>query len=193
MKTIVWDMDDVLNPLMNRWLAFYRKKTGCKAGFADLKQNPPHEILGMEKQEYLDSLDEFRRTPEGSNPDPNPVILEWFRRHGDSFRHAVLTATPAFHAAQAASWVFTYFGRWVRCFGFVPSPRPANPVPEYFWSKGEFLQWMKAGDILVDDSKANVEEARAAGLTAVLFPRPWNDSPFRSEEELLLELASWKN
>jgi hypothetical protein len=81
-----------------------------------------------------------------------------------------------------------HFGDWIRSFHFVPSLRAGQPLPAYDRDKGEFLAWWGRADVLVDDSEANVEQARRAGVRAVLFPRPWNGSR-QSVAEALAEVA----
>ena len=67
-----------------------------------------------------------------------------------------------------------HFGQWVRSFNFVPSLREAESLPTYDQTKGEFLKWWSAGDVLVDDNVASIESAKALGLATVLVPQPWN-------------------
>ena len=151
MKTLIWDLDDVLNDLTETWLAGFCLSRSVQVPIQEIKKNPPFEILGISKHEYLNSLDDFRRSSEGKTLSPNPDVLAWFERAGGSFRHIVLTATPAFNASNAASWVFSHFGNWIQCFGFVPSPRETDRFSGCFSNKGEFLQWVRAGDIFIDD------------------------------------------
>ena len=62
MKTIVWDVDDVLNNLMQSWLetAWLPAHPACQITYRLLTENPPHHLLGISKIEYLQSLDDFR-------------------------------------------------------------------------------------------------------------------------------------
>ena len=62
MLTIVWDIDDVLNDFMKRWFEQWWRpqKTNCKLNYNDLVENPPHNILGIDLQEYQNSIDAFR-------------------------------------------------------------------------------------------------------------------------------------
>ncbi|EKD58291.1 MAG: hypothetical protein ACD_56C00156G0004 [uncultured bacterium] len=192
MKTIVWDLDDVLNELTKAWfIGFRRSHPKAKdLDYSGLKKNPPHDVLGISHDDFLRSLDDFRRSPEGKNLLPNAEIHQWLEKHGSEFQHIVLTATPAFNASQASFWVFTHFGKWIRFFGYVPSPRKDDQFPVYFSSKGDYLKWLGHGDLFVDDSKQNLQFAEGAGIKTLLFPQPWNDSPFESISPFLKELES---
>jgi hypothetical protein len=129
--------------------------------------------LHIECEEYLASLDAFRASPEARAMQPNPDLLEWFRAHGSEYRHVALTARPLESAPHAAEWLFRHFGAWFRCFGVVPT-RLDLTAPRYDRHKGDFLRWLDAADYFVDDSPANIEQARALGLRTLLYPQPWN-------------------
>lgn len=175
MPTIVWDVDDVLNSLTRDW--FERKwlaeHPACTLAYEDLRENPPHRILGVERSEYLASLDAFRASDAARRMQPNPQLMEWMRLQGAGFRHVALTARPLETAPQAAEWVFRHFGAWIRCFGLVPS-RPEAGLPEYDRNKGEWLAWLGGADLFVDDSVENVRLAEGLGIRAVVWPQPWN-------------------
>jgi len=175
MRTIVWDVDDVLNDLMQIWFneAWLPAHRQCRLSYEDIRENPPHRILGVDKSEYLKSLDEFRRSKKAHAMDPNPAILKWLRCCGSRFRHVALTARPLDSVPSAAEWLFRHFGAYFRCFGFVPS-RPALGMPIYDRDKSDFLQWLGDADFLVDDSEENIARAKDMGIGAILYPRPWN-------------------
>ena len=189
MLTIVWDVDDVLNALMRDWFTgeWKPRHPGCRHTYTDLTRNPPHDVLGVARGEYLDSLDRFRLSAAAREMPPNPEVLEWFRRYGAEFRHIALTARPLDTAPAAAEWVMRHFGDYIRVFGVVPC-RSAPATPFYDASKSEFLEWWGRGDILVDDSTDNIESAERIGVCGVLFPQPWNGMRSgRSALEVLTE------
>ena len=175
MLTIAWDVDDVLNDLMRTWLEqeWRPRHAGCRVSYDELRANPPHDVLGVSLPEYLESLDEFRRT---RYPELAPVLeaAAWFERHGEAYRHIAVTAVPMECAPLSAAWVMRHFGRWIRSFHVVPSKRPGIKLPAYDNTKQDFLGWLGKADIFVDDHTANVDAARRAGLRALLMPRPWN-------------------
>ncbi|HUB33111.1 MAG TPA: hypothetical protein VMA31_08780 [Bryobacteraceae bacterium] len=184
MITIAWDVDDVLNDLTSVWLQKHWRPAhpACRTAYRDLRANPPHALIGAGLDEYLESLDEFRRNRYLSDLQPLPEALAFFERNGDRYRHIALTAVPLRYAPVSAGWVLRYFGRWIRSFNFVPSRRPDESLPEYDASKQEFLSWWGKASVLVDDHAGNVESARKAGVQAVLMPRPWNGGPDALEE-----------
>jgi len=189
MLTIVWDVDDVLNDLMAQWfhLGWKAEHPECTLRFADLTRNPPHEVLGISLDEYLNSLDQFRATTEALQMEPNGAVLAWMKRSGEKFRHIALTARPLHSAPNVAEWVMRHFGDWIRCIGVVHT-RENDGIPTYDRTKGEFLDWLKCGNIMVDDSAENIRQAQLRGLKGSLYPQPWNDST-QQIEDLLDEIT----
>lgn len=186
MKTIVWDVDDVLNEMMRTWFekAWLPEHPECTAGYERIVENPPHAILGVPKSEYFASLDNFRLSRTAQEMEPLQETLEWFRMHGTRFRHMALTGAPILASPISAGWVMRHFGFWIRSYHIVPSTPDRGSAPEYDSSKKDFLLWWGKGDILVDDNPRNLEGARAVGLKGVLFPRPWNESTLTITETL---------
>jgi hypothetical protein len=177
MNTIVWDVDDVLNDLMYQWLmhGWIREHPECETEYSMLTENPPLAALGATREEYLASLDTFRRSDAGIHLAPNPMVLLWFERHGSQFRHIALTARPLETVPELAAWVMRHFGNWIRCFGVVPT-RAVEGIPIYDLGKGDYLRWLQKGDVLVDDTRENLKQAAELGLRVLTWPQPWNDS-----------------
>jgi hypothetical protein len=189
MKTIAWDVDDVLNDLMRcwfeeKWLPTHQE---CKKGYEDLKENPPHRILGINLDEYLKSLDEYRLSDEYPRMKPVKDVMDWFFLYGTEFRHIALTAVPINASSISAQWVIKNFGKWIRTFHFVPSKRSQEDIPEYEKEKGDFLQWFGKVDVLIDDNPENIRSAERAGIKGILIPRPWNNQN-QSVKEILQSL-----
>jgi len=193
MVTIVWDVDDVLNDLQLRWLelAWAPAHPGCGLAYSDLVENPPDRLLGVSRDEYLASLDAFRHTPGYAEQAPKPEVLSWFERHGAAARHVALSAVPLHAAHISAEWVLRHYGRWMRTFSFLPSPRADDPAAGGPRDKACWLTEHAAAGLLIDDSENNVREARAEGLQAEMFPRPWNADAARPVEDLLAQVASF--
>jgi 5'(3')-deoxyribonucleotidase len=176
-KTIAWDVDDVLNDLMrcwfeNQWLPYH---PDCHKRYEDLKENPPHMILGIGLEDYLKSLDEFRLSDQYNSMQPVHEVMEWFQINGESYRHIALTSVPLKAAFMSAQWVLRNFGKWIRTFHFVPSKRADEVLPEYDKDKGDFLKWLGKADIFIDDNMANARNAEESGVRCVLVPKPWNN------------------
>ena len=178
LSTIIWDIDDVLNSLTQEWFdhEWRPKHPDCAVKFAEMRANPPHEVLGATLHEYQQSMDRFRTSEVGRNLAPVPEVRAWFEQHGAQFRHIALTARPFVAVPPAAEWLFQHVGEWIRGFGFVPSPRATDRAPAYDRDKGDWLRWIGVGDVLVDDSPANQQAAIGLGLKAVLVPQPWNQA-----------------
>ena len=177
MKTIVWDVDDVLNDLMRDWFESCWRPSHAGTGirYEDIAENPPDRVLGMSRADYLRSLDEFRRA-ELAHQRPVADVAAWFGSHGHKCRHLALTAVPLAAAPDSASWVLQHFGQWIRSFNVVPSLRGNEPaLANCFLSKKEFFQWLGCRDLIfVDDSEANIAMAQDLGISTLLMPRPWN-------------------
>ena len=191
MRTIVWDVDDVLNNLLEYWMAGWQAKHPETAiDYESISQNPPHELFSISFETYLESLDLIRGSVNAHEKlTPNPLIREWLTIHGHRYRHFALTARPAHTAGPAAAWVLNHFGAWIRSVAFVPLRMPSH-WPTYDLKKVEYIEWLDHDVILIDDSTTNVMEVTEKGLKAVLFPQPWNNST-QSVSELLTELAQF--
>ena len=185
-RTVVWDVDDVLNDLMRGWLDNVWTPThpAQVVPYEDLSENPPHALLGIASGEYLSSLDEFRLSAGYAQQVPNPDILAWLHEYGGRCRHIALTATALRTAPTTAEWVLRHFGRWIREFAFIPALRPAEVLPTYDTDKGAWLARLGASAVLIDDSPQNVAAATAAGAVALCWPRPWNSCRASVEETL---------
>ena len=192
MKTIIWDVDDVLNDLMRAWFEDYSALNGTRHVTYDrLTSNPPHELLGISRTEYLASLDKFRLSEMAGTMKPVHEIFEWFCRYGESCHNVALTAAPLCASPVCAEWVMRNFGLWIRSFNVIPSPRPGIEAAQYHGAKSDFLGWWGKADILVDDSEENIAGAVSLGIQAVLFPRPWNRSVLTIKEtlEIITQMA----
>lgn len=185
MKTIVWDVDDVLNNLMQDWFVqnWCKSNPECSLKYTDIISNPPEECLNISFNEYIKSLDEFR-LENALAMEPVPEVLEWFTQNGHNYYHIALTAVPVKCAHLSAAWVLKHFGTWIRSFNVIPSPRSTDPEVKYHKTKKDFLKWFKLADVLVDDNIFNIDGAKDLGIKTVLFPRPWNTVNLSVEEAL---------
>lgn len=188
MRTIVWDVDDVLNDLMRLWFekAWLPEHPDCHLTYESISENPPHKLLSVSLNDYLDSLDKFRFVVSQGviNVDPLPDVLEWFQQHGHKFRHVALTAVPIKFAPFSASWVFRHFGQWIRSFNFVPSLRAGEKIFIYDSAKTDYLKWWGRADVFIDDNPSNVDEVNKIGVHTILMPRPWNKNSMNITETL---------
>lgn len=186
MLTIAWDIDDCLNELMRLWFEekWIPEHPACGLKYPDIKENPPHKLLGVSEEAYLNSLDEFRESLSYRNMPPNPEVKAWFSHNGGSFRHIALSAVPAHAANISAEWLMRHFGAWIRTFHFVPSLREESSSGLYDRSKKDFLRWFGKVDIFIDDSERNIRDSQELGIKGLLFPRPWNSSKLTVKEIL---------
>lgn len=178
MKTIVWDIDDVLNDLTKKWLekGWLPSHRDCTLKYEDVTENPPHQLLDITKSEYLQSLDEFRLSPQAGTMLPDVNLINWFRKYGLLFRHIALTARPRKTISPAIDWMLRYFGEWFQTFSFIPAERPGEPPGHPDREKREFLSWLGKADYFIDDSVYNVEKAKSFGIQTFLAAQPWNSS-----------------
>jgi len=187
MKTIIWDVDDVLNDLMHSWFKEYRRvyDPNSNLSYDDLIQNPPHEILGITLNEYKLSLDNYRNSEKGRNLKPNEQIINWLRKDGAKFRHIALTARPKQTIPFLAEWIFHHFGDWIRTLSFIPSYRENEKLLVYDKTKVDFLNWLGKADYFIDDSEENIKAAEKIGITSFLFPQPWNNGKLNVKQILV--------
>lgn len=185
-RTVVWDVDDVLNDLLRTWLkiAWTPAHPAQVMRYEDMSENPPHGLLGISVDEYLASLDDFRLGSGYAQLAPNPAILAWLQEHGRRCRHVALTATALRAAPTSAAWVLRNFGRWIREFALIPALRAGEDLPIYDADKGAWIARLGPSLILVDDSPENVAAATACGAAALCWPRPWNSSRATVNEAL---------
>lgn len=178
MKTIVWDVDDVLNDLMRVWLEQFwlSDKARKKLTYTEIKENPPQRLLGAGKEEYLASLDDFRLSGLYEKLGPLKEVNDWFQLHGAEARHVALTRVPVAVAHVSAAWVMKNYGQWIRSFHFIPSFRAGEQAPVYDEDKGTYLTYFGKADLLIDDTMENIAAAEKAGVRTRVFPRPWNSS-----------------
>jgi len=176
MKVIMWDVDDVLNDLLGEWFrsTWQPLHPTCSVDYEGLSKNPPHEVLGVDKQEYLQSLDAFRMQSFKALK-PIPEMVDWFKKYGLRAEHVVVTSVPVIAANHSAEWVFTHFGEWVRSFNIVPSPRHGSRG-HGATSKSDYIRTFSKIDIIVEDNPETILAMREMGLSTVTIPRPWNDS-----------------
>jgi hypothetical protein len=187
MKTVAWDVDDVLNSLMRVWFEDFLKKNmhgGIRTTYEQLSENSPHELLGMTPKQYLASLDEFRLSGRYERLEPTGEILNWFNAYGHCCRHLALTAVPLAAAPMSSAWVLKHFGKWIRTFHFVPSKRSEETIPVYDRSKADFIGWHGKIDILIDDNPEHIEQAAQIGLQGILITQPWNAGKMDLSETL---------
>jgi len=188
-KLVLWDIDDVLNQLMALWLATSAARLNVMLpSYDNLSQNPPHLLLGVEKEAYLASLDHCRANFLYSQP-PREELLDFFREYGGKIRSMTLSCVPVSFAPRAAQWVLEYFGLWLQATLFVPSPRSGITVySKTFASKAEAA--LALGGILVDDNPVLVEQTLTDGGEAILFPAPWNSNNSLGIEQFLDQLIN---
>ena len=186
MLTLAWDVDDVLNDLMRTWLEVWWRPQhrGCTLKYKDIKENPPHQLLGIELDEYLQSLDEFRLSGCYEQMQPNPEVLKWFEKDGSAFRHIAVTSVPRVAGPISSSWVIRHFGDWIRTLHFVPSARRDHVLPEYDTTKADCLKRLNPVDIFIDDSEHHLMGLTKTGIRYFLVSRPWNTSTLKTQDLL---------
>lgn len=175
-RTLVWDIDDVLNDLTRMWFEkeWHPGHPGCRLRYEDLSVNPPHELLGVSKAEYLLSLDRFRLSPAAAGMRPDATLMKWFEDNGSLYRHVALTARPRKTAGAGAQWLLEHFGKWFQVFCFVPSGREGETSCQADRNKSDFLAWLGKADYFIDDNAANHMSAESLGIKSFLVARPWN-------------------
>lgn len=185
---VFWDIDDVLNRLMCSWLADWQQdREDYLIKFSGLSENPPHNILGISLETYYKSLDDFRNSEKAKSQKPNPILMEWFCKHGAHHTHIALTARPLPTMANQAWWIYHNFGEWIHTVAVVPALREQKNRKR-LKNKSQYIQWLGKGDIFVDDSTENVAAVAKLGLRSFLYPQPWNENR-QTEAEFIKTLT----
>lgn len=188
MLTIAWDVDDVLNNLTKQWLCDYCEKQNIKIAYKNIVSNPPHNILNITFDEYINSLDSFRLSNKALNMLPNNKIINWFEQYGYLFNNIVITSTAARTSQNSAFWVMKHFHKWIHSFNIVPSYRVNDNVVRNDKTKKEFLERERNVDIFIDDNEKNIEDAKELGIKTFLVAQPWNSNGLKIEK-ILIELT----
>ena len=142
--------------------------------YEKILHNPPYTDLGITKDDYLESLDCFR-LGKYMGLEPIPEILGWFQKYGNLAHHVALTATPLSTARLSAEWVMNNFGKWIRTFSFIPSPRKG--VDHIQYDKDKIIYCARNSiKTIVEDNVATITEAKEWGMNAVIVSQPWNSS-----------------
>lgn len=174
---IVWDFDDVLFPLTEFWFAAYGHRIQSKiTQYDQITENPPHVIMGISREQYHESLDQFRNSEQAQSLQINRKILEWLGVNGTAYKHYILTARPINTIKSAQKWLKNNFFEPLEGFGFVPAERPGQDLSGYYrtkqdYLKGEGIQF----EYFVDDNPVTINAvANIHTATTILFPAPWN-------------------
>ena len=186
---LVWDIDDVLNQFMLHCLPHFPSER--KFTYEELTVNPPYGILGISKEQYLATLDAARA--DLYQLPPRPEIMRFFEDYGECFHHTAVSAVPLAYAPDSAQWLLRHFGKWIQNCTFIPSPRPGVEMKaQQYHTKSEAIRAFNREALLIDDSPANVLEARENGCEAWLFPAPWNENRTQNIQDFLNRLLVFK-
>jgi len=183
---IIWDVDDVLNCLMEFWLNHWNQGNNSNISLKDIKENPPHEILGITKETYFTSLDEFRNSESGKYVLANSILMNWFEGHGNKFKHVACTARPIETMPNQAWWIYYNFGQWINTVHAAGAVRDSK-IDYQTGLKADFISYIDTEVIFIDDNEENINAVSKIGTETILYPQPWNNSVY-SEEEFIEEL-----
>jgi hypothetical protein len=162
-KTIIWDVDDVLQPFSIQSAKKIERKSLKLVEQLKLESQLPYE-------KYLEMIDTYRVEYQ-LEANPYPEVLQWFKDHGYDYRHIALTSVPLYLAHLSAHWVILNFGSWIRSFCIVPSERPEHPCPRYDNSKIAFIKNNNLNcDLFIDNNEENIDTANKEGYKTLLFP-----------------------
>ena len=184
---VVWDIDDVLNPLMEVWLEHQKsiKRIDGSFSYDSLTDPDFSQTLKWGRNSFLESLDEFRLQFQ-SKLLPNRMIQNWFENQSKiRVKHVALTATPRVISEISRNWLEVNFGTHITDFFLAPSARDDDGLPRM--TKLDFYQQFTSEFkhvIAIDDRPDNLTNAKTAGASTLCWPQPWNDSLLDSEETL---------
>ncbi len=180
---MAWDVDDVLNDLSAAWASHEGLDWKSARG------GSPKEMassLGIPEDEYLASLDRFRRE-EYRFLSPNPFIRDWLSQAAGSVRSVAITRTPIRTAGQVSRWVFETYGHLIQGYFVALSPRREDPVNTTYESKADVVRRIVGVVALVDDQPANFSDLPVT-CAALEYPRAWNSAG--AATDLLADLSA---
>jgi len=180
---IVWDVDDVLNCLMESWLDYWNKKNNSNVCYNEIKNNPPNKILGISKKLYLSNLDEFRNSEAGKNVKVNSIIKSWFKKNGNRFINIACTARPIHTMYNQSYWIYKNFGKWIHSICVADPARDTKANINYI-SKAEYISLISRPVLFIDDSEENINSVSESGADTLVYPQPWNKNDLTIEEFL---------
>lgn len=186
MKTICWDVDNVLNNLIEEWLIYYKYVNLGKYDhikFNQLLHYNLYNSLNITEKEFIESLDYFTINYYKTLK-PNKVILNWFTLYGHLTHNIVLTAFPLRYIEISAQWVLKYYGQWIRSYAFTPLEIREDTII-YDKTKSDYINRMGNIDIFIEDSEKNILNSQATNN--LILKRPWNNSEM-DEIRLLKEI-----
>ena len=175
MKTIAWDVDDVLNECMRTWL----KPRGCppiRAG-----RSPTRKSWRIRRAASSAARGGISRLARRVPPVGPPGRCSRFRRScigsSSTARSCGTWPSAPCHCRRpiSAAWVFCHFGRWIRSFHFFPRRTRANPALRSLERRGVAT--------MGNDRRVGGRQSRQFGLRQTFgnrtfcFPRPWNQGP----------------
>lgn len=176
---VLWDIDDVLNKLTSELIAARGiALRSVSSPFGDV--TAWFSAQGIDKDDYLNSLDEFRRFEYcrlSPNKDLIPLMVQVLERGASNL---ALSSCPTPFFSQVSEWVMRHFGPWLSGVNFVPSQRPGVLSGSNLATKHDFVSLLKGPSLLIDDSLDNL-----AGLnppqSGLLYPQPWNSTTLNQD------------
>jgi 5'(3')-deoxyribonucleotidase len=192
MKTIVWDVDEVLNNLVIEWLEYWKVLfPDCKITYDQITNYSLKKVLNAPSNEILQSIDDFKFLGFFTDLKPNQKILKWFEEYGKYFHHIALTSCSLRTSHISASWVYENFGRWIRSFHCIPSSREGKEDIIYDINKAEYIKRIEDVDIFIDDCPENCEKVQDLyhGIKIFTPKKPWNTGTGIDIEEILREIT----
>lgn len=174
---IVWDFDDVLFPLTEFWFAAWGQKIQAKiTRYDQITENPPHKMMEISLNQYLETLDQFRNSEQAQSLPLNPTIFDWLQVNGAFYNHFILTARPLHTIEVAQNWLNNNFPEPLEGFGVVPAERAGQDLTGYYRTKQDYLEGEGIKfDYFIDDNPVTIGAVSKIHRAAtVLFPAPWN-------------------
>jgi len=177
---LIWDVDDVLNQLMGAWLKYWNHENNSNFVLKDIKENPPNKILGISREIYFNSLDEFRNTEAGKSVQEDSTVKNWFNNHGNKYNHMACTARPIETMPNQSWWIYQNYGQWIHTIHAAGTYRELETDYRTV-SKADFISWIDQKVIFIDDSEENINAVSATGSDTILYPQPWNGANYSAK------------
>jgi uncharacterized protein len=167
-KRIAFDNDDVIAAFVEHLLAFHNAKYGTQVQRADMRQFFLHDVMGLERAEWLRRIDEYYSSEQHTAMLPIDGAVDALRALAHDHELVVITARPKHVEHITHAW----FERHLP--GVISSVYHVGTHNRHE-EKAKLCREL-AVDFFVDDNEETVRLCLAHGVRAVLFDAPWNAS-----------------
>lgn len=191
-KTIAVDFDDVVLDFNRGFLTSHNQRYGTNLTYDQLINYDNWEtVYGCDKDTMTERAREFYHSPEHGLTAPIAGAIEAIADLAQSYSLEIVTSRPDTVRSVTLEWLDRHCPGHFSNFHFTNIYAGANGAKQR--SKAEVCREIGAL-ALIDDALRHAKDVAAAGITAILPDRPWNQSETPSGVHRMHswnEIVSW--